>query len=243
MTFATWYHSEKTLSIQAIVTTRRGSFYWLTILFTFALGTAAGDLAAESLGLGFLTSVLVFGALIAPRRSGLSTARRGTRSGGPSPWTTTSCSCGCRNRSPAATSFVRNYLLHHRADGNTIQGRATTVPSSGFTCAEPEPLLRASFTYRRPRLCHADVVGIVRHGVVYTGGTEKIAEYGGVGRQDRNVPIVIAGAGSPTTGSSAIEWRHSDRSHDPSRLWGSTRAPCRLSASSTNALPALRARG
>jgi uncharacterized membrane-anchored protein len=65
VTFATWYRSEKTLSIHSIVTTRREAFYWLTILFTFALGTAAGDLAAESLGLGFLTSVLVFGALIA----------------------------------------------------------------------------------------------------------------------------------------------------------------------------------
>ncbi|NHI02480.1 Rhomboid family protein [Candidatus Nitrosotalea sp. TS] len=46
--FAVWYKKEKTLSIHTIVTTRRESFYWLAILFTFALGTAAGDLLAEN---------------------------------------------------------------------------------------------------------------------------------------------------------------------------------------------------
>jgi uncharacterized membrane-anchored protein len=64
-TFAAWYASERTLSIHTIVTTRRELFYWTAILFTFALGTAAGDLATEALGLGFDVGVLVFGALIA----------------------------------------------------------------------------------------------------------------------------------------------------------------------------------
>ena len=64
-TFAAWYWSERTLSIHTIVTTRRELFYWTAILFTFALGTAAGDLATEALGLGFGFGVLVFGALIA----------------------------------------------------------------------------------------------------------------------------------------------------------------------------------
>jgi uncharacterized membrane-anchored protein len=64
-TFAAWYASEKTLSIHTIVTTRREAFYWLAILFTFALGTAAGDLAAERLGLGFGPSALIFAGLIA----------------------------------------------------------------------------------------------------------------------------------------------------------------------------------
>ena len=49
-TFAAWYASERTLSIHTIVTTRREAFYWLAVLFTFALGTAAGDLIAERLG-------------------------------------------------------------------------------------------------------------------------------------------------------------------------------------------------
>jgi uncharacterized membrane-anchored protein len=64
-TFAIWYGAERTLSIHTIVTTRRELFYWAAILFTFALGTAAGDLATEALGLGFQIGVLAFGGLIA----------------------------------------------------------------------------------------------------------------------------------------------------------------------------------
>ena len=65
VTFAVWYRSEHTLSIHSIVTTRREGFYWLAILFTFALGTAAGDLFAEKLSLGFGVSALIFAAVIA----------------------------------------------------------------------------------------------------------------------------------------------------------------------------------
>ena len=63
--FAAWYASEKTLSIHTIYTTRRELFYWFAILFTFALGTAAGDLTAEGLGLGYANSALLFGGAIA----------------------------------------------------------------------------------------------------------------------------------------------------------------------------------
>lgn len=63
-TFAVWYASEKTLSIHSIYTTKREVFYWLTILFTFALGTAAGDLIAEGMNLGYWVSALMFAALI-----------------------------------------------------------------------------------------------------------------------------------------------------------------------------------
>jgi uncharacterized membrane-anchored protein len=63
--FAAWYRSERTLSIRTIVTRRRELFYWAAILCTFALGTAAGDLATEALGLGFQVGVLAFGAVIA----------------------------------------------------------------------------------------------------------------------------------------------------------------------------------
>ncbi len=63
--FAVWYSSERTLSIHTIVILRRELFYWAAILFTFALGTAAGDLATEALNLGFNVGVLAFGALIA----------------------------------------------------------------------------------------------------------------------------------------------------------------------------------
>jgi uncharacterized membrane-anchored protein len=65
VTFAVWWASERTLSIHTIVTTRRESFYWLAVLFTFALGTAAGDLASERLSLGYLNSALIFGGMIA----------------------------------------------------------------------------------------------------------------------------------------------------------------------------------
>jgi uncharacterized membrane-anchored protein len=63
--FATWYAVERTLSIHSIVTTRREAFYWLTILFTFALGTAAGDLLAEKADLGYAVSIAIFAAAIA----------------------------------------------------------------------------------------------------------------------------------------------------------------------------------
>lgn len=64
LTFMVWYLNEKTLSIHSIFTTRRELFYWAAILFTFALGTAAGDLTAEGLGLGYAKSALIFGSSI-----------------------------------------------------------------------------------------------------------------------------------------------------------------------------------
>lgn len=63
--FALWYASEKTLSVHSIETTRRELFYWAAILCTFALGTSAGDLIGERLGLGYAKSALLFGGLIA----------------------------------------------------------------------------------------------------------------------------------------------------------------------------------
>ncbi|MBB6732712.1 hypothetical protein [Cohnella zeiphila] len=59
LTFLFWYLSEKTLSIHSIYTVKREAFYWLTILFTFALGTAVGDLYSEQLGLGYLNTGIV----------------------------------------------------------------------------------------------------------------------------------------------------------------------------------------
>lgn len=64
-TFIAWHASERTLSIHTITTTRRELFYWAAILFTFALGTAAGDLAAEGMHLGYATAALIYGGLIA----------------------------------------------------------------------------------------------------------------------------------------------------------------------------------
>jgi uncharacterized membrane-anchored protein len=63
--FLTWYRVEKTLSIHSIYTLRRELFYWVTVLTTFALGTAVGDMTAYTLHLGFLSSGLLFTAVIA----------------------------------------------------------------------------------------------------------------------------------------------------------------------------------
>ncbi len=64
LTFIVWYLKEKTLSIHSILTRRREAFYWLAILFTFALGTASGDLFAEGLSLGYLTTGIIVASII-----------------------------------------------------------------------------------------------------------------------------------------------------------------------------------
>jgi uncharacterized membrane-anchored protein len=63
--FLTWYRSEGTLSIHSITSRRREEFYWAAVLATFALGTAAGDLTALSLNIGFFGSAVLFAAIIA----------------------------------------------------------------------------------------------------------------------------------------------------------------------------------
>lgn len=62
--FVLWQKREKTLSIHSINTRRRELFYWATVLATFALGTAAGDMTANTLGLGYFSSALLFSGLI-----------------------------------------------------------------------------------------------------------------------------------------------------------------------------------
>jgi uncharacterized membrane-anchored protein len=61
--FVTWYANEKTLSIHSIRTGRRELFYWATVMATFALGTAAGDMTASTLGLGYFPSFVLFAVL------------------------------------------------------------------------------------------------------------------------------------------------------------------------------------
>jgi uncharacterized membrane-anchored protein len=63
--FMVWYRTERTLSIHSILTPRREFFYWAAVLTTFALGTAAGDLTAMTLNLGYLPSAVLFAAIIA----------------------------------------------------------------------------------------------------------------------------------------------------------------------------------
>ncbi len=63
--FVLWYLSEKTLSVHWIATTKRELFYWAAILFTFALGTSAGDLLTEKIGTGYFLGALMFAGMIA----------------------------------------------------------------------------------------------------------------------------------------------------------------------------------
>jgi uncharacterized membrane-anchored protein len=65
VTFALWYRSERTLSIHSIRTRTRERFYWATVLATFALGTAVGDMTAKTLNLGYFSSGLLFLAVMA----------------------------------------------------------------------------------------------------------------------------------------------------------------------------------
>ena len=64
-TLAAWYRTERTLDVHSITTSRREAFYWVTVLATFALGTAAGDLTATTLQLGYLASGVLFSVAIA----------------------------------------------------------------------------------------------------------------------------------------------------------------------------------
>jgi type I phosphodiesterase/nucleotide pyrophosphatase len=95
------------------------------------------------------------------------------------------------DRSQAAASFAKHFLLSHPAAGNDIGGSAITVRASGLkrVLAGAAAARLFGVPAREPR--HPDVVGIARRGVVYTGGKSKIAEHGGDDPQDRHVPILV----------------------------------------------------
>jgi hypothetical protein len=95
------------------------------------------------------------------------------------------------NRSQAAAEFVKQYLLTHDAAGNNISGNPVTVPASGLKTVYAGAASAAFFGVPAGDPRHPDVLGIVQHGVVYTGGKGKIAEHGGDDRQDRNVPVLV----------------------------------------------------
>jgi hypothetical protein len=95
------------------------------------------------------------------------------------------------DRSPAAAGFVKHFLLTHSAAGNSISGGALTVKASGLKRVLAGAGAARLFGVPASEQCHPDVVGIAQHGVVYTGGTSKIAEHGGDDPQDRHVPILV----------------------------------------------------
>ena len=96
------------------------------------------------------------------------------------------------DRSQTAANFVKQYLLTHSASGNDINGNPITVSSSGLTRVYAGGQSAKFFGVPNGDPRHPDILGIAQHGVVYTGGMSKIAEHGGNGFQDRNVPILVA---------------------------------------------------
>ena len=62
--FGVWFAQERTLAMKSIISKKRETFYWLAILFTFALGTATGDWLAEAAGLGYGLSAVAYGGAI-----------------------------------------------------------------------------------------------------------------------------------------------------------------------------------
>jgi hypothetical protein len=101
------------------------------------------------------------------------------------------------NRSPAALSFARSFLLgyHQPPSANAAtnyQGDPIGFSASGLARLYDGP---AFFGLSASDARVPDLVGVVQHGVVYTGGTSKIAEHGGADEEDRHVPLVVFGAG------------------------------------------------
>jgi hypothetical protein len=95
------------------------------------------------------------------------------------------------DRSEAAADFVKSYLLTHSAAGNNIGGNPVTVSASGLKAVYAGAAAAALIGVPVSDPRHPDVIGIVQHGVVYTGGKGKIAEHGGDDPQDRDVPILV----------------------------------------------------
>ncbi|MEO3935727.1 alkaline phosphatase family protein [Dermatophilaceae bacterium Soc4.6] len=96
------------------------------------------------------------------------------------------------DRSPAATRFVRQWLLSHAATGTTATSASRTVTGSGLSRVYAGDAAAAFYGVSPDEARHPDVVGVAQPGVVYTGGTKKIAEHGGMNPADRHVPVVVA---------------------------------------------------
>jgi hypothetical protein len=93
--------------------------------------------------------------------------------------------------SQPAADFVKAYLLSHPASGNNIDKKPITVQASGLTKVYAGAASAAFYGVPVSDPRHPDITGIAQYGVVYTGGTKKIAEHGGDAPQDRDVPILV----------------------------------------------------
>ncbi len=102
------------------------------------------------------------------------------------------------DRSALAGAFARTFLLHHSGVGNDINGNPKPYVRAGlvrvYTGISAHHLFGAGAADNRA----PDLVGLARYGTVYTGAKKKIAEHGGANPQDRDVPLVVSGAGAGT---------------------------------------------
>jgi arylsulfatase A-like enzyme len=97
------------------------------------------------------------------------------------------------DHSDAAETFATSFLLGHNGTGNDITGAPKPYTASGLATVYAGRDAARFFGVRPGDARVPDLYGVVQHGVVYTGGTGKIAEHGGADPQDRNVPLVVAG--------------------------------------------------
>ncbi|MBV9817107.1 MAG: alkaline phosphatase family protein [Solirubrobacterales bacterium] len=104
------------------------------------------------------------------------------------------------DRSPAATSFVADYLTSHSATGNTITSGSRTLDHSGLSAVYAGAAAARYFGVPASDPRHPDVWGVVQHGVVYTGATKKIAEHGGADPEDRHVALLVDAPGAVSPG-------------------------------------------
>ncbi|GAA5004036.1 alkaline phosphatase family protein [Kitasatospora paranensis] len=101
------------------------------------------------------------------------------------------------DRSPEATAFARAYLLAQSGTGTNIAGGPKAFTRSGLAEVYAGRAAAAYFGARPGDSRVPDLYGVTQEGVVYTGGTSKIAEHGGASADDLDVPLVVAGAGTP----------------------------------------------
>ncbi|MDF3298839.1 alkaline phosphatase family protein [Streptomyces tropicalis] len=101
------------------------------------------------------------------------------------------------DRSAQATSFAQRYLLARSGQGTDIDGNARGFTAGGLGKVYAGRDAAAYFGVRPGDARVPDLFGIAQYGVVYTGGTKKIAEHGGAHADDLNVPLVVSGAGTP----------------------------------------------
>jgi len=100
------------------------------------------------------------------------------------------------DHSAAAATFAKDYLLGHDGTGNDINGKPKVYTRSGVQTMYAGVEAAKFFGSAPGDPAVPDIYAVGQHGVVYTGGTKKIAEHGGADPQDRNVPLVISGAGA-----------------------------------------------